>query len=102
VVSSIAERTLPDSQAKSDLIGRFHALGQTHDLLSQSGWNEAALYDLILSELAPHSVGDHTNIRVNGPPVMLKPQAALFLALAIHELATNASKYGAVGRRWPG
>jgi two-component sensor histidine kinase len=51
---------------------------------------------LILSELAPHTAGDHSNIRVNGPPVMLKPQAALFLALAIHELATNASKYGAL------
>jgi two-component system, chemotaxis family, CheB/CheR fusion protein len=66
VVSSIAERTLPDSQAKSGLIGRFHTLGQTHDLLSQSGWNEAALHDLILSEFAPHSVGDHADIRVNG------------------------------------
>jgi two-component sensor histidine kinase len=77
-------------------MGRFHPLRQTHDLLSQSGWNEAALHDLILSELAPHTAGDHANVRMNGPPVMLKPQAALFLALAIHELATNASKYGAL------
>lgn len=96
VASSIAERTLPDDQSKNDLIGRFHALGHTHDLLSQAGWTEAALRDLILAELAPHADGDRPNLTVNGPPVMLKPQAALFLALVIHELSTNAAKYGAL------
>jgi two-component system CheB/CheR fusion protein len=96
VVSSIAERTLPDGKAKDDLIGRFHALGQTHDLLSRAGWTEAPLRELVLSELAPHIVGDGSNATVNGPPVMLKPQAALLLALVMHELVTNAAKYGAL------
>jgi two-component system, chemotaxis family, CheB/CheR fusion protein len=95
VVSSIAERTLPDNEAKTDLLGRFHALGHTHDLLSNAGWTEAGLRDVILTELCPHTTGDHANVTLNGPPVMLKPQAALFLALIIHELATNAAKYGA-------
>jgi two-component system CheB/CheR fusion protein len=95
VVSSIAERTLPEGTAKTDLIGRFHALAHTHDLLSQGGWTEAGLREVILSELAPHVTGDGA-ITVNGPVVMLKPQAALFLALVIHELATNAAKYGAL------
>lgn len=98
VVASIAERTLPDGEPKTDLIGRFHALGHTHDLLSQSGWMEAGLRDVILSELAPHTAGDGANVTVNGPTVMLKPQAALLLALVIHELATNAAKYGALSR----
>jgi two-component system CheB/CheR fusion protein len=96
VVSSIADRTLPDGQEKTDLIGRFHALGHTHDLLSEAGWTEAALSDVILTELAPHSAVDSANVRVNGPPVMLKPQAALLLALVVHELATNAAKHGAL------
>jgi two-component sensor histidine kinase len=96
VVSSIAERTLPDDEIKQDLIGRFHALGHTHDVLSQGGWTEASLRDLILAELSPHATSDSGNLRVSGPPVMLKPQAALFMTLAIHELSTNAAKYGAL------
>jgi two-component system CheB/CheR fusion protein len=96
VVSSIAERTLPDGEAKNDLIGRFLALGHTHDLLSQAGWAEASLQEVVLGELAPHILDDGSNATVNGPPVMLKPQAALLLALVIHELVTNAAKYGAL------
>ena len=96
VVSSIAERTLPEGQTKTDLIGRLHALAHTHDVLSETGWIEAGLRDLVEAELAPHALDGGTNVRVNGPPVMLKPQAALFLVLVIHELSTNAAKYGAL------
>jgi two-component system CheB/CheR fusion protein len=96
VVSSIAERTLPDRDARADLLGRFHALGHTHDLLSNAGWTEAGLRDLITTELAPYSGADGANVTMNGPQVMLKPQAALLLALLFHELATNAAKYGAL------
>jgi len=54
------------------------------------------LRELILTELAPHTADDSANVTVDGPTVMLKPQAAVFLALVIHELATNAAKYGAL------
>jgi two-component system, chemotaxis family, CheB/CheR fusion protein len=95
VVSSIAERTLPQGEAKESLIGRLHALGHTHDVLSESGWTEAGVSELISAELSPHGTGDGS-FQINGPPVMLRPQAALFIALAVHELATNAAKYGAL------
>jgi two-component system, chemotaxis family, CheB/CheR fusion protein len=96
VVASIAQRTLPEGETKTDLLGRFHALGHTHDVLSEAGWTQAGLRDLILAELSPHAAGDSGNLQISGPPVMLKPQAALFLTLAIHELSTNAAKYGAL------
>jgi two-component system CheB/CheR fusion protein len=96
VVSSIAERTLPDGDGRTDLLGRFHALGHTHDLLSNAGWTEAGLRDLIITELAPYTTADGANVTINGPQVMLRPQAALLLALVFHELATNAAKYGAL------
>jgi len=95
VVSSIAERTLPDNVKKSDLIGRLHALGHTHDVLSESGWKEAGLCELISAELSPHGTGDGA-LQISGPSIMLRPQAALFMALALHELSTNAAKYGSL------
>ncbi|MBV9200105.1 MAG: PAS domain-containing protein [Alphaproteobacteria bacterium] len=96
VVSSIAERSLPNDAAKAELLGRFHALGHTHNLLSQTGWIEAPLREIVSTELAPYAGGGRVNAAMNGPSVMLKPQAALLLALVFHELATNAAKYGAL------
>jgi two-component system, chemotaxis family, CheB/CheR fusion protein len=95
VVSSIAERTLADGETKESLIGRLHALGHTHDVLSESGWREAGLQELISAELSPHGIGDGA-LQISGPPIMLKPQTALFITLALHELSTNAAKYGAL------
>jgi len=95
VVASIAERTLSDGETKENLIGRFHALGHTHDVLSESGWTEAGLQELISAELSPHGAGDGV-LQISGPPVMLRPQAALFMALAVHELSTNAAKHGSL------
>ena len=64
-------------------------------MLSESGWTEAGLRELISAELSPHGAGDGA-LQISGPPVMLKPQAALFITLALHELSTNAAKYGAL------
>ncbi|MGH7088747.1 MAG: sensor histidine kinase, partial [Stellaceae bacterium] len=96
VISSIAERTLPASEAKETLIGRLRALAQTHDLLVRTSWTDVPLRDLIAAELAPYAREERDNVRIDGAPVLLKPRAAQTLALVLHELATNAAKYGAL------
>lgn len=76
--------------------GRIRALSATHDLLTQSEWGTTPIADVVATELAPYkSSGDV--LSVSGPPVELAPGDALSLGLAIHELATNAAKYGALG-----
>jgi two-component system CheB/CheR fusion protein len=95
VVASIAERTVADGETKENLVGRLHALGHTHDVLSEGGWTEAGLRELIAVELSPHGASDGA-LQITGPPVMLKPHAALFITLALHELSTNAAKHGAL------
>jgi two-component sensor histidine kinase len=78
------------------LDGRIRALSATHDLLTQSEWGTTPIRELIGAELAPYvRDGDHA-IDLLGPDVELAPNDALSLGLAIHELATNAAKYGAL------
>ncbi len=78
------------------LDGRIRALSATHDLLTQSDWGPTPLRSVIEIELAPYAkAGEHALILL-GPDVDLAPNDALSLGLAIHELATNAAKYGAL------
>jgi two-component sensor histidine kinase/ActR/RegA family two-component response regulator len=76
--------------------GRMHALSRAHDLLSQSRWEGASLARLIDEELEPYRMRGTGQIAATGPAVMLQPSVAQTLGLAIHELATNAAKYGAL------
>ncbi len=74
--------------------GRIKALSRAHTLLSDSRWNGADLGKLVSEELAPYSAGDR--ITFDGPDISLQPATAQGLALALHELATNAAKHGAL------
>ena len=78
------------------LTGRIMALSATHDLLTGLGWGPAPLRAVIAAELAPYTEGRDHLISVTGPDVALAPNDALSLGLAVHELATNATKYGAL------
>ena len=78
------------------LTARLRALSATHDLLSQSDWSHARMGDIIRSELAPYMEGSETHVEMSGPQISLAPNDALSLGLAVHELATNAAKYGAL------
>ena len=75
--------------------GRIRALSRAHTVLSQSRWQGADLRGMAEEELAPYRTEAPNRIAVQGPHVMLQPAAAQTLALALHELATNAAKYGA-------
>lgn len=75
--------------------GRVTALARAHALLSQARWEGADLHRLVEEELAAFRDGMQ-RVRVEGPVVMLPPRAAQSFALALHELGTNAVKYGAL------
>jgi two-component sensor histidine kinase/DNA-binding response OmpR family regulator len=81
---------------KTAVEGRLDALARAHGLLSEGRWQGADLKRLIDEELAPYRGADADKIVALGPAVILQPASAQTLALAIHELATNAAKYGAL------
>jgi PAS domain S-box-containing protein len=76
--------------------GRIGALSRAHTLLAQSRWQGADLARLVGEELAPFRTGGSERITAIGPDVSLEPRTAQTLALALHELSTNAAKYGAL------
>jgi PAS domain S-box-containing protein len=99
VVQSIAAQTLrgiPEAEAaSSNLSARLVALGAATDLLTGSSWRSADLRELATRALSPHGrVGER--FLLSGPAVTLKPELTVAFALALHELATNAAKYGAL------
>ena len=76
--------------------GRIKALARVHAVLSKSRWQGAKLDGLVEEELAPFRTSDSSKVVAIGPEVFLQPATAQTLALALHELATNAAKYGAL------
>jgi PAS domain S-box-containing protein len=76
--------------------GRIKALSRAHTLLAQSRWQGADLTGLLSEELAPYRGGEGDRIEIAGPAISLEPRTAQSIGLALHELATNAAKYGAL------
>jgi two-component sensor histidine kinase len=96
-IVSLTRRQATDiDEFTESLTGRLKALSATHDLLSQSDWRAAPIHQLVRAELAPYLDEDQGRIAMDGPEISLAPNEALSVGLAIHELATNAAKYGAL------
>jgi PAS domain S-box-containing protein len=81
---------------KQAIDGRIRALANVHNLFVQSRWTGADLRSLVEQELSPYAGSERK--RTEGPSVLLARDAAQTLAVALHELATNAAKYGALSR----
>ena len=75
---------------------RLHALAASHDLLVRESWHGAALDELVRSQLSPYLEAPDADVQIEGPSVVLTPEAAQGLGLALHELAANAVKHGAL------
>jgi PAS domain S-box-containing protein len=76
--------------------GRINALAKVHTLFVQSRWTGAELHNLVTQELLPYGAERETRVRIDGPDAMLEPNIAQMLAISLHELATNAAKYGSL------
>jgi PAS domain S-box-containing protein len=81
---------------KQVIEGRIRALANVHSLFVETRWIGAELSTIATQELAPYSEKDKTRVRIDGPQILLEPNAAQAIAAALHELATNAAKYGAL------
>jgi PAS domain S-box-containing protein len=98
-VQAIMHQTLRRAKDPAEFVtsftGRIQSLSQVHTLLSIRGWQDTDLHTLIRNQLF-QGAGDETKISIIGPQVRLSPQIALILAPMLHELGTNAIKYGAL------
>jgi two-component sensor histidine kinase len=101
MVQAIANQTFrntSDAEAKSAFTARLIALSRAHDILTETSWSAAPMRDLVTGALAAHRTGQG-RFAISGPDLNVGPRPALSLALALHELATNAAKYGALSNQ---
>lgn len=103
VVQAIVAQTMRHSktlhEASSTIAGRLIALSRVQDILSETSWASANLRDVVNNALVAHMDKDG-RFEISGPPAHISAQQALGISLAIHELATNALKYGALSNEW--
>ena len=100
IVQSVAGQTVRASSSLTSFstafTGRIKALALAHDVLTRARWIGIGLNELLTAVLEPHRGADGARVTLQGPPVLLPAQSVMPLSMAMHELATNASKYGAL------
>jgi two-component sensor histidine kinase len=98
ILQSIATQTFRSaSKAEREKFeGRLGALAEAHNLLSTEKWQGSELHDVVRRVLQPYLLNNPERMRMSGPRIPLSPRLAVVLSMIVHEIATNAAKYGAL------
>lgn len=100
VVMALANQTMARSADPAEFVrafkGRLEALARAYGLVTREAWGDVRLDEILREELQPYRLDGKDRVSLDGLPVQLRPKAALAMGLVLHELATNAVKYGAL------
>ena len=103
IVQSVAAQTVRSSTSLENFAeafaGRLKALAIAHDILTQTRWIGVELSELLVAVLTPYRSPEEMRVNIAGPPVLLPARAVVPLSMVLHELTTNAAKYGALSTR---
>jgi two-component sensor histidine kinase len=98
ILQSIAAQTFRSASRdeREKFEGRLGALAEAHNLLSKEKWQGSELQEVAGRVLQPYALNNPSRIRMSGPKVPLSPRQAVVMSMIVHEIATNAAKYGAL------